>query len=398
MKFTKNSNITFAKFNVIIGLVLFFIGLFISIFLINSTHRVSNKMLEIASEVLPTLYLVIQMAVLMPIIEEYIFRYSIVKSKSWQIITSILLITIVGSLNFNYLLITFLVLFLIVTLYFRKKDFIFSNLMIYFSSLCFAFSHLQNFESASSLSILSPLILIFGLGLILISIRIKYGIFYSILVHILYNSLLISLSFCSAQSEITINDESLYVNISRESMFSPQMGGSILRSGDTLLVNNMPIHRIIDNNAPRKINSFYDIPINIIKYSGKILVKKQNFNSFVNSFGFNIDSLVIQQNGYKLTVDFSFQNDMTENLDTNRICKRSIVGSSLGGVIKTISNELNTPIEINDFQSNILRQKIDISYYKNLTFIQNIALINNKHNLNISAKEKKIDCVNYFIK
>jgi|TARA_B110000902_G_C14220453_1_gene554925 hypothetical protein len=398
MKFTKNSNIPSAKFNIIIGFILFSISFSIFIFLNNSTNRVSNKMLEIASEVLPTLYLVVLATVLMPIIEEYIFRYSIVKSKFWQIITSILLIVIVSSLNFNYLLIISLVLFLIVTFYFRKKDLIFSNLMIYFSSLCFAFSHLQNLESTSSLSIISPIIVIFGLGLILISIRIRYGIFYSILVHILYNSVLISLSFWFAQSEITINNKSLYVNISRESMFSRQMGSSILQSGDTLLINNMPIHRIVKNNAPRKINSFYDIPTSIIKYSGKILIKKNDFKSFISSFGFNMDSTVFEKDGYKLTVDSNFQNSITKNLDTNRIYKRSLVGSSLGGVIKTISNELNTPIDITNFPLINLQIKINISYYSNLSFEQNILLINSKHNLNLGIKNKKIKCVNYYIR
>ena len=171
-----------------------------------------------------------------------------------------------------------------------------------------------------------------------------------------------------------------------------KVGGGIF-----LLINNTLVERIVKNIAPKETNTFYHIPSSINRYSGKILRKKINFKSFINSFGFSLDSLATYQNGYSIGVESSIKSPILE-LDTNRIYKRSVIGGNLRGAIKMISINLKTPIEIKNIPNSMLTQKIDVSYYTNLTFTQNIEVINHNNNLHLVTNEKKIKCKNYFVK
>lgn len=380
----------------ITGVISIIIGLVILFFIQNSTSFIYNKMLGLASEILPSIYLIIQVVIIMPILEEFIYRFYKIKS-NYLVLNAILLIIIVWLLNKNIIILISLLLFAILLFYHKKNNKIFFKLMIYFSSICFAISHLQNFTSQSIYSYSSPFLILFGLGLIFMAIRVKFGILYSIITHIVYNLFLIYFSFLNSESEIKFNNESYFIELEKENFLSNKMGSSTLLSEDTLLINNTPINKIIEQKTPINTNTFYHIEPSIFKYSGKILIKESNFNSLLNLFKYKMDSTIEIKEGISLSITNDIQ-DISSSFDSTQIFKRRLVGFSLSGILKTISNELKTPIEIKNVKPKILNQKINVTYFSNLTFEQNIKLINKKHNLKLKITPKKITYITYYIK
>lgn len=144
-------------------------------------------------------------AIITPLLEELSFRLWLNYSKTniYISLLSTILLLLKSNLSSNICLFILIATFMIAIIlefnelqpsFFWRKH---SRIISLFSCLLFGICHVFNFKTNNTILLLSPIITLqqLSLGVILANTRIKNGIFYSILCHSLYNSLVISLEF-----------------------------------------------------------------------------------------------------------------------------------------------------------------------------------------------------------
>jgi hypothetical protein len=172
----------------------------------------ANYILGTVLEESPSFSLLIEAAFLGPIIEEFYYRSWMSRNKWCNIFllactidfgvsyfvsllldeteTSSLVDSFIqfGNLGISLLLAHFLVgekqYLQSISEFIRKR----SALLFYYSCICFAATHISNYENIHKSVLLVAQLPLFGLAVIWGYIRIRYGLLYSMLFHILYNS------------------------------------------------------------------------------------------------------------------------------------------------------------------------------------------------------------------
>ncbi len=204
------------------------------------------------------------------------------------------------------------------------------------------------------------------------------------------------LPYLSMQSKFQNNDK-IYVEINKESIFSTKIGGGITYKNDTLIVDNMPIQKILKSTVLSKNNHFYYFPKSLVKYSGTIFLPNKNITELITLFDLKIDTIRENNFGFIVYRDSTNYIQLDKELDTNYIYKRILIGSNIKKTINQISIDLKTPVEFEpDFYE--FKDPIKIYYFKNLSFPQNIALLNSRFNLKLALKKKEIVQTNYIIR
>lgn len=144
-------------------------------------------------------------AIITPLLEELSFRLWLKYSKTniYISLISTILLLLKSNLSSNICLFILIATFTIAIIlefnniqpsFFWHKH---SKIIFLFSCLLFEICHVFNFKTNNTILLLSPIITLqqLSLGVILANTRIKNGIFYSILCHSLYNSLVILIEF-----------------------------------------------------------------------------------------------------------------------------------------------------------------------------------------------------------
>ncbi len=144
-------------------------------------------------------------AIITPLLEELSFRLWLNYSKTniYISLLSTILLLLKSNLSSNICLFILIATFMIAIIlefkniqpsFFWHKH---SKIIFLFSCLLFGICHVFNFKTNNTILLLSPIITLqqLSLGVILANTRIKNGLFYSILCHSLYNSLVILIDF-----------------------------------------------------------------------------------------------------------------------------------------------------------------------------------------------------------
>lgn len=178
-----------SKTYLVFGIFFFVLGSIVNFILFETTKHTEgsniNSILIQQLKSLPPILLIIIPVIFIPIFEEFAFR-------GWTKLTvprkliSIFLSVIYVQLLFDYIAITAIALVSLFFLMFKvKKNMLFINIL--FMSLFFAVVHINNFTNP--IFAIGGIISLFGAGLILSYVSFRFGIIFSIILHIINNSI-----------------------------------------------------------------------------------------------------------------------------------------------------------------------------------------------------------------
>jgi membrane protease YdiL (CAAX protease family) len=344
-----------------------------------------NNSLFFLFKMAPNKYILIAIIVIIvPIIEEYIFRFFIKSSnKLFLILLGILPFLLIDILIY----IPVFILFFSFILFKKKNEKVIFRIFI--SSLVFSLVHIGNYSFYNNnYYIILPLLILFGLGNILALIRLKFGIVYSIFAHSLYNFLLLSLIYFSADNKILFSNKDYEINLTKNLFEKKQIGELILDGiGNFSFTTSELIEYKLRTNSNK--NYFYLIEKSLIPYSGTFNTEKLLVADVIELLSYKVDTISEMKKGY--VVDYTpnriREMNLSLKIDSNDFMnKRTIIGYNLKQIINQISKETNTPLIVN-FKDTLLSNKIKLTYFKNLNFKENIQLLNYNNSLNFSLKD-----------
>lgn len=198
--------------------------------------------------------------IIVPIIEELAFRLFIASIRIWvQFISFFLYIAFTINIFKIYesiflITIMFLIVFSIHFKYLNKQKTI--HLQIISSSVLFSLFHYGNinYETSTRLGVIIYHTYIFGLAFLLSGIKIKFNIFYAILLHVFINGFFI-LSQASGNHERIqkLNVEGFEVEVIETPFYKNNLSGSSGVINDTLIIRNMDFIVPLKINRPDKL-------------------------------------------------------------------------------------------------------------------------------------------------
>jgi|TARA_B110000114_G_C15039335_1_gene376329 hypothetical protein len=389
---------TLIKLNplLLLGVICFFVGFAVTTIISSKNIEVSNKMVERMISSIPFFFFILQIVVIAPILEEYTYRYFITTKRKYHKFFFASLIVVVGFVTKNLYITSFIIIISYLAFYYRNDKKKYFTLLIFVSSISFSFSHIQNIFSSSTIALFSVILTLFGLGLLLMIVRIKYGILYSISLHMIYNGLIFLSIYYSSPNEINIDNENYSIELKRENILDFEFGTKINSNNQKSEIKGASISEILKSISPNRTNKFYHFENNLLKYNGSVRIKNGNFLSLISELNLSIDSVTSEKEGYYLTLDTT-KIDLSENKLTKDEAFECRAINSLNNIIQTLSSNSNIPINI-ELDSIYLDEIFDLTYYSNFSINDNLQLLNSQHNLNISCDIRKIMVTDYYIK
>jgi len=229
-----------SKTYLVFGIFFFVLGLIVNFILFETTKlttesNINSILIQQLKNFSPILLITIPV-IFVPVFEEFAFR-------GWTKLTvprkliSIFLSVIYVQVLFDYFLIAVFALACLLFLMFKvKKNILFINIL--FMSLFFAAVHINNFTNP--IYAIGSMITLFGVGLILSYVSFRFGIIFSIIVHIINNCIVfLPLLFIAnnADSIVTFEGETYSAEFRPASMFG--VSNNYIFSDSVNIVNDL---------------------------------------------------------------------------------------------------------------------------------------------------------------
>lgn len=340
---------------------------------------------------MPFIAIVFTAIIMAPILEEIFFRYSIKLNKRFQFVAIVVLAGASYLSSKSIAATVFVVLMTGLLFLFRKKDRIFYNGIAVLSSAIFALYHASNFNGNNILNLLFGMIYIMGVGNILMIIRIRYGLIFSIVTHAFYNAIIIVPPHIFAP-DYNYSDENVELHLHR-STISEQF--YIDKNDDDFQA--LTFDRIMNRYISSEHNRFYYIPNGSVRYNGYVKGKQLSFNEIATILEYTIDSAEIEKPGYRVYYNPDEKLEKKCKYFTNEVYEKKIVKGMDMTPIKgnvedflwIIAESSKTPLEI-DLPENIKSAEVEYIYYSNWNFEKNVSYLLSKNDLGIRLESKDI--------
>lgn len=243
-------------------------------------------------QLLPVWLIILFGSLILPFIEELIFRLYLRLKENYPLKLLIFLISLIGLKSKEQ-----------VNIYIETKWQNYYKVIFYLSALIFGFVHIANYEYSFMLLLFSPIIIApqFLLGLFIGYLRVKYGLLWGFFLHGLHNliflAVLFLLIFMSGPVEkLNISNEQYKLKI-EEIGFGEINSSSTCFSEDSVFIKNLKLKQImsflIDKEAKLiqfnpKIKSDLKINLTFIKHIDSINPKQIILNKLQTAYGFKI--------------------------------------------------------------------------------------------------------------
>lgn len=208
--------------------------------------------------------------IIVPLIEEFVFRLQL-KFRKWvldilfplQVSFIVYAISFFASININFLVIN---LICYVAYFFLNKKYpnklqqfweIKFHYVFYILTLLFALIHITNYNLTSSLIFILPILILpqFIVGTIIGYLRVKFGFFWGVLYHIIYNAVfilpLIS-NIPNNSQKLSINNQSYKLTINENNQFNKN--NKVLHTSlDSVYIDNYSLKECISLLSDKEI-------------------------------------------------------------------------------------------------------------------------------------------------
>lgn len=336
-----NSVIKAPKWIIILGSVLFVVGIVIQILFPHLFNKIgeSDPISSFLSS-FPILFLYLYTVIVAPVLEELGFRGWQVDSRKFKVLSYIIVAMYVVS-TLGYLVGMPLVLVHAAIIFFKFNN----NRRIWgilYSSLIFSIIHFSNYASLNSQIIAG--VSIFGLGLVMSYITWRFSLLWSIIFHAIYNGLIITITlFYTSELSIKTKDYDLVaIQQSRIKQIEYSFGrDSIMVNADLNTTLNNWIEYLEDSEVYFYLNSKNTPKINLSIKMSENADQRQIIDTLVKSYGYVLDTVPLHK--HMLT--------MPQGIDTVAVMlddSKDFLYERLEYIVNVLKYNYNIPIYYNE--------------------------------------------------
>lgn len=371
------------------GIILWILGISILILAFNSNQSTNDTIqLPFIKSIIsyPSFFLLILIIILIPLTEELIFRYWIVKNRFSFYISGLGMLVVTYHFFSNIIPFLMLLIFFIALFVFVKKRKNKLILMLITSSIVFSLIHIHNYDS--SIIKFGSIIQLFGLAMILSYIGIRISFYYCILGHSINNLIAtIPLFMLSLHAETIHFENSTYNAVLIPiSLFSISNEPNQINHDSITITGH--ISSIAADIQPFS-NEFYytNVATDLFKYKLKVFAAPDTticLNQISKDFlcKNKIQSDTTLKPAYILTI-----------FDTLKLNTKPSSNSFLMGLyelVEMIRQQNNLPLKMSNFYENIVLY-IDNSLLEKKSINERKILL--KENYGISISDVAIDSI-----
>jgi len=276
--------------------------------------------------------------------------------------------------------------------------------IFYFSAIFFGFVHIFNYDYSIKMFLLIPLLTApqIVMGVFLGYMRVRFGIFQSIILHTLHNAIFVvpALFFINSLEILNTNNKDYSIKIV-ESINKTKEGKSIF-SKDTLSFINVDLKSIlsytldkellfIKTNDEKKINKNFNLYFRN-KLKDKNASKKIILEQLMNKYHFKVLKEYLNQDAWELIISDSIQlnkfktGKIVPNYVSTSKDSVSIEGTTLYGLINGISQATKNVIVIRNEIKGFYRIKLKVSDFGEISHQLTI-----KYGLSLKATKQKCE-------
>ncbi len=364
----------------------------LAIFLFILTHGLmwnedgiaQEKLLDIFSQI-PVWLIFLLVAGVAPLLEESVFRYGIRFRKVGFYVYLLLMLALAGFSSGSITISVILVLLSGFIAYRKEKKQCYLNFLILFSSLAFALAHISNSGNITLYVKICYLSNLFSIGLILMLIRLRWGLIFSILAHSVWNFSAVMMMFTLPPKTIDCQTENLNIHLEKNAIFKNSNGSYFNVFKDTLKVKNVRPSKIVKHYFDRHYLKIFIESFEFVNYSGYVVEDSLSLSELSQQLGFDLDTITVNTIHYVIS-DSLQEGFQPINYIAGSTPKQHYSGAFRGQQVKDLIKEIAwqdmVRVHIN-FTDSILDTKIDMFEYSKVSdFTGKMELLSQQLNRN----------------
>ncbi len=207
-------------------------------------------------------------------------------------------------------------------------------------------------------------------------IRLRWGLFYSILGHSAWNFLGVMMMLSSSPDSILYQSDNLSIHLEKDGIFSDK-GSYFNQRKDTLSVKHAELSRIVEHYFDAENLKLSVKTLDVSSYSGRIITKKIPLTELSRQLDFDIDTVALNTTHYVISdsLQDGFSPIHQKDYDQNKLQRHVLSGFKVARIIKTMAWDDNARVHIN-FTDSILDTNLDnFEYHSGYDFIGKMQIL-----------------------